>query len=139
MRLQSSKSENPFTLLITVKPEDIDELNHVNNVVYVRYVQDVASAHWDKIAPEGFKQKLAWVVLRHEIDYKAAAVLGDELIAETWVSTCEGFRSDRHVEIYNAATKKLLIKAKTTWVMVDAETMRPKKIENEIAQLFLIS
>jgi acyl-CoA thioester hydrolase len=137
MELQATKPENPFTLHIQVKPEDIDELNHVNNVVYLRYVQDVASAHWDAIAPAGFKQKFAWVVLRHEIDYKASAVVGDEILAETWVSTCEGFRSDRHVELFHNTTKKLLVKAKTTWVLIDADTKRPKKIEKDIIDLFL--
>ena len=130
------KPENTFKLLIQVKPEDIDDLNHVNNVVYLRYVQDVASAHWEKISPHNFRNNFSWVVLRHEIDYKSAAVLGDEIIAETWVSSCDGPRSDRHVELYHAITKKLLVKAKTTWVLLDAETKRPKKIEQEIQSLF---
>jgi len=135
--MSTMKPENVFTLKITVKPEDIDDLQHVNNVVYLKYVQDVASAHWERIVPEGFKNSFAWVVLRHEIDYKSPAILGDEIVAQTWVSSCDGPRSDRHVELFHATTHKLLVKAKTTWVLLDAETKRPKRIEPEISDLFL--
>jgi acyl-CoA thioester hydrolase len=124
-----------FTLSITVQPNDLDDLNHVNNVVYLRYVQDIASAHWNRISPANFRDKYSWVVLRHEIDYKSAATLGDEILAETWVGVCEGPRSERHVELYLATTKKLLVKAKTTWCLLDARTMRPKRIEKEIIDL----
>lgn len=137
MAIHLVPSEPAYKLLIKVQPEDIDDLNHVNNVVYLRYVQDVASAHWEKIAPADFRKNYSWVVLRHEIDYKASAVLGDEILAETWVSTCEGPRSDRHVELYHATTRKLLVKAKTTWVLIDAETKRPKRIDQDIQNLFL--
>jgi acyl-CoA thioester hydrolase len=125
-----------FKINITVQPQDIDDLNHVNNVIYLRYVQDVASAHWNAIAPDGFKEKFSWVVLRHEIDYKSAAVLGDEIIAETWVGMCEGPRSERHVELYHATTMKMLVKAKTTWCLLDAKTLKPKRIEQDIVDLF---
>ena len=125
-----------FKITITVQPDDIDALNHVNNVVYLRYVQDVAASHWNTIAPEGFKQQYAWVVLRHEIDYKNMAVLGDSIIAETWVGSCEGPRSERHVELYHATTRKLLVKAKTSWCLLDSTTLRPKRIEQEIIDLF---
>jgi acyl-CoA thioester hydrolase len=132
-----NKPDNTFQITFKVQPEDIDDLNHVNNVVYLRYIQDVASAHWEKIAPRDFREKFSWVVLRHEIDYKASAVLGDEIIAETWVSTCDGPRSDRHVELYHATTRKLFVKSKTTWVLLDAESKRPRRIEQDIQNLFL--
>ena len=70
-----------FELAVAVKPEDIDELGHVNNVSYLRWVQDVAVAHWRSAAPAEDQAKLAWVVVRHEIDYKQAAFLGDEIVA----------------------------------------------------------
>src|SRR5439155_1120943 len=70
-----------------VEPGDIDDLGHVNNVVYLRWVQDVAAAHWEAtIAPEE-RVDVAWVVLRHEIDYQHPAVLGDQVVARTWVGT----------------------------------------------------
>jgi acyl-CoA thioester hydrolase len=137
MTVSAIKPEKVFQLKIVVQPEDIDDLNHVNNVVYLRYVQDVASAHWNNIAPEGFREKYSWVVLRHEIDYKNAAILGDEIIAETWVSSCEGFRSERNVELHHAKTGKLLAKAKTTWCLLNAGTKKPRKIEKDITDIFL--
>lgn len=129
--------ENAFSITIKVQQADIDELDHVNNVVYLRWVQDVAAAHWDTIASTEMKKKYAWVVLRHEIDYKNPAVLGDELIAKTWVSACEGVRSVRNVKVYQTATGKLVAEAKTTWCLLDAQTMKPKRIEDDILSIFL--
>ena len=128
--------ESAFQLTITVQPGDIDELNHVNNVVYLRWVQDVAAAHWESIAPREMKQKYSWVVLRHEIDYKSPAFLGDTLTARTWVSTCEGVRSVRNVKIYHNSGK-LVAEAKTTWCLLDAGTSKPRRIEDDITSIFL--
>ena len=116
--------ENAFELTITVQPADIDDLKHVNNVVYLRWVQDVAAAHWETIASAEMKLKYSWVVLRHEIDYKNPAFLGDTLTARTWVSTCEGVRSVRNVSLYQSATGKLVAEAKTTWCLLDAHPRR---------------
>lgn len=108
-----------FTHTITVTPADIDEMNHVNNVVYLRWVQDAASAHWDACATEDLKKKYAWVVLRHEIDYKSPAKLGDLIIAQTWVSSHEGIRSVRHVKLSHGQTGILFAEAVTTWCLLD--------------------
>jgi len=77
----------PFELPIRVEAADIDELGHVNNVVYVRWVQDAAVAHWNAVAPDSEKARLFWIVLRHEIDYRHAAHLTDRIVARTWVGT----------------------------------------------------
>jgi acyl-ACP thioesterase len=87
-----------FELAISVKPEDIDELGHVNNVSYVRWVQDVAVAHWRSAAPAEDQAKLLWVVVRHEIDYKQAAFLGDEILARTWVGGATRITFERHTD-----------------------------------------
>ena len=84
----------PFELAIAVEPADIDQLGHVNNVVYLRWVQEAAVAHWTAIAPATDQAKLLWVVVRHEIDYKQAAFLGDRIIARTWVGAPAGFGSN---------------------------------------------
>lgn len=126
-----------FEMTITIQPDDIDALKHVNNVVYLRWVQEVAAAHWEAIATPEMKQKYSWVVLRHEIDYKNPAFLGDSLTAGTWVSTCEGVRSVRNVEIYQATSGKLVAEAKTTWCLLDAQTAKPRRIENDITSIFL--
>jgi acyl-CoA thioester hydrolase len=121
---------------ITISPSDIDEMGHVNNVVYLRWVQDVAEAHWKNAAPEELRSKYAWVVLRHEIDYKSPAVLNDLLIGTTWVDLPDGARSTRHVEIFNQTTNKLSAKARTTWCLLSASTLRPKRVETDITDIF---
>jgi len=88
----------PFELTIPVEPADIDELGHVNNVAYLRWVQDVAVTHWKAIASAVDQAKLRWVVLRHEIDYKHPAYLGDGIIAKTWVGTTDRIRFERHTD-----------------------------------------
>lgn len=125
-----------FTHTITVTPADIDDMNHVNNVVYLRWVQDAAAAHWDASAPEETKRKYAWVVLRHEIDYKNPAKLGEPVKAETWVSSLEGLRSVRHVKLSHAETGIVFAEAVTTWCLLDAATKRPKRIETDITSIF---
>ena len=121
---------------ITILPADIDEMGHVNNVVYLRWVQDIAEAHWMSIAPDELRAKNAWVVLRHEIDYVSPAVLNDKLIGTTWVDLPDGARSTRHVEIFNQTTNKISAKAKTTWCLLSASTLRPKRVEADITDIF---
>ena len=115
---------------------DIDAMGHVNNVVYLRWVQEVAEAHWNHAGPEELRAKYAWVVLRHEIDYLSPSVLNDVLTGTTWVELPDGARSVRHVEIFNETTHKLSAKAKTTWCLLSASTMRPKRVDKDITDIF---
>jgi acyl-CoA thioester hydrolase len=119
---------------IIIRDNDIDALGHVNNVVYLRWAQEAAEAHWSRLASPGERAAIAWVVLRHEIDYKQAAKPGDSVYALTWVGETEGVRSVRHVEILREPGI-LLAEAKTTWVLVDALTQRPKRIGAEVLEL----
>lgn len=114
---------------------DIDSLGHVNNVVYLRWVQEAAEAHWNSLTSKSERKELAWVVIRHEIDYYQSTKLTDDLYALTWVEASEGVKSIRIVEIYNQADK-LLAKARTTWCLIDAKTQRPKRISDEIKNIF---
>ena len=89
-----------FTQQKNPAPEDIDELGHVNNAVYVRWIQDIAVAHWYSVAPANLAQNVVWVVVRHEIDYRAPSHLGETLTLRTWVGDApKGARYDRFVEI----------------------------------------
>jgi len=124
-----------FSLSITVYKNDIDELGHVNNVVYVRWVQEVAAAHWDTLASDEIKKKYVWVVLRHEIDYLSSAFEDDSLLATTWVGESNGPRSERFVQIINQKSGKLIAKAKTIWCLLDGATMRPKRVDEEVVNL----
>ena len=121
---------------ITVQPEDIDALGHVNNVVYVRWVQEAAQAHWLAKAPHAVRQKYNWVVLRHEIDYLRPALPGQTLTATTWVDSFSGVRSVRRVALTHPETGTILAQANTTWCLIDAHTARPKRIDDDIISLF---
>jgi acyl-CoA thioester hydrolase len=131
-------SVDPFELPIRVDSADIDELGHVNNVIYLRWVQDAAVAHWTAIAPAAERARLLWVVLRHEIDYKQAAYLDEELVARTWVGTATRVRFDRHTEILRARDRSVLARARTIWCSVDAETKRPTTVSPEVRSLFSV-
>ena len=129
-------SKPPFEVKIHVTPNDIDQLGHVNNVIYLRWVQDAAAAHWNTLATPELQKELAWVVLRHEINYHKPGFLEDNIIARTWVGETEGFRSVRFVEIYNDK-EVLLVSASTTWCLIDPVSGRPKKITTEIKEKLL--
>jgi acyl-CoA thioester hydrolase len=128
-------NEKDFSIPIVVNKNDIDELGHVNNVVYVRWVQEVAAAHWNSLASSEIKQKYLWVVLRHEVDYVSAAFEGDTLTAITWVGESNGARSERFVQITNKNTGKLIAKAKTVWCLLDGINMKPKRIDDEVIKI----
>ncbi|MFI5207159.1 MAG: acyl-CoA thioesterase [Gemmatimonadales bacterium] len=126
---------DPFELPLTVVPGDIDVLGHVNNVVYVRWVQDAAVAHWRALTSHLQQEGLAWVVVRHEIDYKRAAHAGDRLIARTWVGPASRNTFERHTEIVRADDRKLVVKARTFWVPVDSRTGRPTSVPDDVRSL----
>lgn len=119
-----------FKHTIEVKPEHIDELGHVNNVVYLGWVQLVAATHWNNLSSIEIRSRNIWVALRHEIDYLSPAYVGDDITAYTWVSSHEGAKSVRHVEFYRE--EKCLAKAKTVWCLLDATTLKPKRIGEDI-------
>ncbi len=113
---QPHPNEKDFSISITVHKNDIDELGHVNNVVYVRWVQEVAAAHWDSLASSEIKQKYVWVVLRHEIDYLSAAFEDDSITATTWVGESNGARSERFVQITNTKIRQAYRQSKNNLV-----------------------
>jgi acyl-CoA thioester hydrolase len=125
-----------FELPITVTEEDIDALGHVNNVVYVRWVQEAAMAHWTVLASAEERARLLWVVVRHEIDYKHAALLKDAIVARTWVGNAEGLAFERNTEIVRTGDHRLLAKARTLWCPVNAKTLRPTEPGEEVRARF---
>jgi acyl-CoA thioester hydrolase len=126
---------DPFELPLTVVPGDIDVLGHVNNVVYLRWVQDAAVAHWSALTNPAQRIDLAWVVVRHEIDYKRAAHEGDRLIARTWVGPASRNTFERHTEIVRADDRKLVVKARTLWVPVNPRSGRPTSVPADVRNL----
>jgi acyl-CoA thioester hydrolase len=129
----------PFELLISIEPRDIDRMGHVNNVTYVRWVQDVAVAHWRSVATPDEQANILWIVLRHEIDYKRPALPGDQIIARTWVGSSTRIKFERHTEISRAGDQALLAKAVTWWYPIDAQTKRPVNASDDLRARFSLS
>ncbi len=115
--------------ILIVKEEDLDELDHVNNVRYVQWMEDIAKSHWEKKAPREVQDKYLWMVVRHEIDYKGQAFSGDELLVQTYVGEHTHVTSQRYVVIRNKETNKILIKALSTWCLLDSKTRKPARID----------
>ena len=92
-----------FELTFTAAPEHIDELGHVNNAVWVQWMEQVAVAHWRSVADPAHQEAYFWVVVRHEIDYLRAALEGEQIIARTWAGEApQGAKFDRHIEFVGA-------------------------------------
>ncbi|AUW57229.1 thioesterase [Sphingobium sp. SCG-1] len=127
----------PFATTITALPEHIDEMGHVNNAVWVQWLQEVATRHWQAIADPLHVDAYAWVVNRHEIDYRGNVRAGDAVTAKTWVGESpRGARFDRFVE-FTGPDGKVKVSAKSTWVIVDRESGRIQRIPPEVAAPFL--
>jgi acyl-CoA thioester hydrolase len=125
-----------FELTVGVQPEDIDRQNHVNNTVYLRWVQDVAVAHWRALASSEAQGKIQWVVLRHEIEYKKPAFQNDRVKLRTWVGKATRITFERFTEIRREADDQVLSTARTLWCPVDAVTGRPVRVSGEIRSQF---
>ena len=131
-------SAAPFEMTVMVLPDDIDEQKHVNNAVYLRWVQEVATAHWRAVADTEAQENIGWVVLRHEIDYKGPACLNDNVVLRTWVGKATRLTFERFTEILRRSDGQLLSKARTLWCPVNAQTGRPKRVPLEVRQQFSI-
>lgn len=125
-----------FSLSITVQETDLDELQHVNNIVYLRYLQEAAIAHWYSRAPQHIAEAFRWVVRQHQITYYQPAFLAEELTVTTWVEEFKGVTSLRQYEIHRGETR--LIEASTTWISLDAHTLRPKRITDDVMPYFQV-
>lgn len=123
-----------FEHIVKVEASDIDELQHVNNVVYFTYLQQAAMAHWYTSVPSELSDSMRWVVKKHEIEYFKSAFLDDEIIVKTWVENFTGVSSDRHYEIYKSGI--LLVKARTLWVALDSVSMRPKRVPAHLWEMY---
>ena len=126
----------PYEIDIEVDEADIDQLGHVNNTVYLRWVQDAAIAHWGVIASKEEQDSLLWVVVRHEIDYKRPAFLHDKITARTWVGGLNRRHFERYTEIKRTTDGKLLATALTLWCPVDPVTKKLIRVSEKIEAKF---
>lgn len=126
-----------FTQSITATPADIDELGHVNNAVWVQWIQRIALAHWYSVARPEDQEAYFWVVTRHEIDYRGNVSVGETVNGETWVpEPPKGARFDRHMR-FTGSDGRVKVEAVTTWAMIDRATGRLMRVRPEIAAPFL--
>lgn len=127
-------SAKPFAFPIRVMPEDIDFMGHVNNARYLSWVQDAVLAHWNKIAPPDEVASKAWVALKHEITYRRPAFLDDEVIARTVLEKVQGARAFYTTLIQRG--EEVLAEVKSSWCCIDAETLRPARLRDEVTRFF---
>ena len=121
---------------VSVLPADIDEQNHVNNTVYLRWVQEVATAHWKALVSAEAQAAVGWIVLRHEIDYKLPASLGDEILLRTWVGAASRLKFERFTEIRRKIDNRFLSQVRTLWVPIDVRTGKPTRVSAEVQARF---
>lgn len=126
-------------ITVEVGPADIDDLGHVNNIVYLRWVQEAATAHWRAAAPPEAVDAVAWVVRRHEIDYRHPAMPGDRIVVRTWIGAAEGLTFERLTGILRASDRRVLAEGRTLWIPVDARSGRPTRVSEEVRRRFSTS
>ena len=121
---------------ILVSKNDLDDLNHVNNVVYIQWIQGIAKEHWEKLASNEILDNYYWVLLEHQIKYLYPALLDDKIRIKTYIDSTEEIKSSRIVEIYNNDTNRLLVNSRTIWCLINSKTNKPTRIPDEITQVF---
>ena len=128
-------SATPFAFPIKILPEDIDFMGHVNNARYLSWVQDAVLSHWRKFAPDEAVAARAWVALKHEITYRKPAFLEDDVIARTVLESTKGARAFYRTVIERG--EEVLAEINSSWCCIDAETLRPARIGQEIRRHFV--
>lgn len=128
--------DTAFLRLFKPEPADFDVLGHVNNTVYVRWVQEIAVQHWNHIVSDEMRDTYIFIVLRHEVDYRNPILPGDVAEVRTWLGEAKGPRFDRFVDIRKPGSDRAAALALTTWCMLDIKTRRPKKVGKDVLEIF---
>jgi len=128
-----------FDQVLKVQPEHIDRFGHVNNVVYVQWMQDVASAHIEQLGlglNEYLQLKHAMVAVEHHVQYRKAAFEGDELILRTWLSDLNALYSFRQYAFYRPQDQNVLFTGSTQWACIEIASGRPKRMSPSFIQAY---
>lgn len=123
-----------YTKTIQVEASHLDDLNHVNNVVFLQWVQDIAKEHWKRNTTDEINQKYIWVVRTHHIEYKKQVFLKDELTVKTFVPSYKGPFSERVVQFYR--NEELVVEARSNWCLLRSENQQPIRVPEELKKLF---
>ena len=126
-----------YSRSFTAEAGHIDELGHVNNTVWLAWVQDIATEHWNAVAAPEHRAAFVWVVTRHEIDYRGNIGEGESVEATTYIpDPPRGARFDRRVD-FRDGSGKVIVAARSTWAMIDRDTGRLTRIRGEHAAPFI--
>ena len=126
-----------FEMTFTAAADHIDELGHVNNAAWVRWMEEVATTHWRSVADAAHQERYYWVVVRHEIDYLRAVQEGERITARTWAGDePKGAKFDRHIE-FTGEDEKLRVQSRTDWAIIDKAAGRPVRVPPEVIAPFL--
>ena len=131
---------NPHILKVQVLPENIDQLGHANNRVYLNWIMTAAYAHSESLGlsvDDYLNIGVAMVAKRHELNYIAATFVNDELIIGTWIATNDNrFNSQRNYQIIRLSDDKTILRAETDWVSVNIQTGKPQRMPEEFIQCY---
>lgn len=128
--------DNAAMMTRTAQPEEIDELGHVNNAFYLLWAQDIATAHWRRVASADLQNDLIWVALRHEIDYREQVLVGETVEVRTWLGRASGPRFARHVDIRKQGAKRFSASVLTDWCLLETKNRKPRRVGPEILDPF---
>ena len=122
-----------FEKQITVNSSHTDQLNHVNNVTYVQWVNDIAWDHWSRVTKEEWERNYFWVMVNHQIAYKGQAFEGDDITIRTSFDATGTIKSDRRVEFIKKG--KIIAESITTWCLIDRQTKELLRLPADIKAL----
>ena len=130
-------SQRIYSRSFIVPADAIDENGHVNNVVYVQWMQDIAVEHYSSLGGiETQGNEATWVVREHKIEYLLPAFEGEEIEIRTWIENYRRVRSLRKYEFVRVSDGKTLVKGETDWVFVDVKSGHPIAIPETVIQIF---
>ena len=120
---------------LAIAPRDIDFMGHVNNSVYLEWVQEAVIAYWRRVAPAEAVAQHLWVALKHEITYRRPAFLDDVVVASVVAEGVQGARAFFSTLITRG--EEVLAEVKSSWCCLDAATRRPARLAREVVRRFL--
>lgn len=120
---------------IGIVPADIDHMGHVNNSVYLKWVQEAVVRYWEKVAPADAVTAHLWVALKHEISYRRPAFLEDVVVADVIADQVQGAKAFFTTVIRRG--EDVIAEVKSTWCCLDAGSKRPARLARDIIARFL--
>jgi acyl-CoA thioester hydrolase len=124
-----------FHYPIGIRADDIDHMGHVNNSVYLKWVQEAVVRYWEKVAPPEAVAQHLWIALAHEIKYRRPTFLDDIVVADVIAERMDGARA-----LFTTVIKRgeeVLAEVKSTWCCLDSVTKRPSRLARDVAARFL--